>query len=156
MHFTSLALIASGMAFASAAPAAAPAPFALDDPLPTTYTLYVTFWEKGCQDPSDTDGNIATFTVNEVDETADRPGDCVQLTAYGWQSINILQPTDEAKKYSIEIFSGLGCNNPLLVSLSLCAQDVEILTWNLQTVEDSMCYTQPEGQMVQSFRANLL
>jgi hypothetical protein len=123
MQLSSIILVASGLAFVGAAPQ----PIPQDEPLPPSYTLYVTFWEKGCQDPSDTNGNIASFTVNDIDETADRPEDCVQLTAYGWQSVDIVQPTDSAQRYSVDLFSGLGCNNPLIVIAVLACYHMRLL-----------------------------
>ncbi|KAF2207845.1 hypothetical protein CERZMDRAFT_102112 [Cercospora zeae-maydis SCOH1-5] len=74
--------------------------------------------------------------VSEVSEDGPAyPGDCLATGLYNWQSTEIRQ--DSMKSYSIELFSGEGCNNPIL------------------TTEDDGCYTQPEGQVVLSARVSL-
>lgn len=73
-----------------------------DDP------LLVTFWEKGCQ----TDGGQETIVISDDGPT--KPGDCVAIDNYGWTSVQIDE--DTATTYNIDIFSGLGCNNFVLVS----------------------------------------
>jgi hypothetical protein len=99
----------SGFALVSAAPQS----FAARNALSPEDTLYVTFWENGCG-PAE-NGNSATDYINNSDGNA-RPGDCVLNLHYGWQSVEIRQPSD-GTLYSIDLFSGEGCNNPIIVSL---------------------------------------
>jgi hypothetical protein len=76
-------------------------------------TAFITFWEKGCGvDGSD---NQSTFIVNETDGEY-HSGDCAKLGQTGWQSIDVKQPKNTEAVYTIELFSGEGCNNYVIVS----------------------------------------
>jgi hypothetical protein len=55
-----------------------------------------------------------TFTINETDGNH-HSGDCVLLPIDGWQSIDVKQPKNTEAVYSIELFSGEGCNNYIIV-----------------------------------------
>ncbi|PIA93764.1 hypothetical protein CB0940_05180 [Cercospora beticola] len=96
-----------------------------------TDPLLLTFCENGCG----VDGVSNQVTYPFSNEGSAFPGDCVPTGYYNRQSVEIVQ--DSEQSYTVELFSGEGCNNPIL------------------TVTEDGCYTQPEGQIVLSARASL-
>lgn len=105
MHSTILALFTS-LSLAGAMPT-------LTSRNGKTDPLLVQYWEAGCG--VDGTSNRQTFVVS--DEGPSYPGDCFATPNYGWQSVQMTQ--DSAASYSIDLFSGLGCNNPIIVSLHI-------------------------------------
>ncbi|KAB8664831.1 hypothetical protein FH972_026255 [Carpinus fangiana] len=97
---------------------------AQDDP------MLLTWWENGCDVAGD--ANQSTFVFS--DDGPSYPGDCVPTPEYNWQSVKLDQ--DSGATYSVDLYSGEGCNN------------------FITTVTAESCYTQPEGQIVLSARAN--
>ncbi|PPJ59977.1 hypothetical protein CBER1_10148 [Cercospora berteroae] len=126
MHHLSYTIVASlsALTFVNAAPTLVARNDKTDPPL-------LTFWENGCN----VDGKSNQITYSFSSEGSSYPGDCVATGLYNWQSTEIFQ--DEGSSYSIELFSGEGCNNPIV------------------TATENGCYTQPEGQIVLSARASL-
>ncbi|CAK1366482.1 unnamed protein product [Cercospora beticola] len=126
MHhlFCTIVVSLSTLAFVSAAPTLVTRNDKIDP-------LLLTFWENGCN----VEGTSNQITYPFSREGPAYPGDCVATGLYNWQSTEIVQ--DKGASYSIELFSGEGCNNPIV------------------TVTENGCYTQPEGQIVLSARANL-
>lgn len=78
-------------------------------------TLYVTFWKYGCGPHKPEESDSSTNYINESQGNG-RPGDCMKNNYDGWTAIEIRQPEQTWIKYSVELFSGEGCNNPLYVS----------------------------------------
>ncbi|CZT25273.1 uncharacterized protein RCC_11001 [Ramularia collo-cygni] len=102
---------------------------------PSSDPMLLTWWDNGCAQPNPSDGPGNSNTYVFSSEGPSYPGDCVATPSYNWQSVKLQQDSDAS--YSVELFSGEGCNNPIL------------------TVTQDGCYTQPEGAIVLSARANL-
>jgi hypothetical protein len=109
MHPSSILLILGGLAIANAAPQTSV--FRRQEGW-SDETAFITFWAKGCD--ADGSANQMTFTINETDGNH-HSGDCVLLPIDGWQSIDVVQPKNTEAVYSIELFSGEGCNNYIIV-----------------------------------------
>ncbi|KAF2718950.1 hypothetical protein K431DRAFT_252125, partial [Polychaeton citri CBS 116435] len=93
-------------------------------------SLYVTFWENGC----DVEGDANQLTYRVSNEGPSLPGDCLYANHYNWQSVKIIQ--DSKKTYTIDLFSGEGCNN------------------FVTTITTDGCFTAPEGNIILTARAN--
>ncbi|KAH7400517.1 hypothetical protein DE146DRAFT_780997 [Phaeosphaeria sp. MPI-PUGE-AT-0046c] len=119
MQFSSFLLLACGLAPAMVSGAPQGLSLRQDEPLPSASELFVTFWEKGCGTPVDPNGSKATYNVHDKgpEEPGDPAGECLQVINYGWQSVEIEQPSD------VTLYSGLGCvdaDKELTVSTSTC------------------------------------
>lgn len=77
--------------------------------------LLLTFWENGCN--VDTP-NQSTFVFSK--DGPSYSGDCVPAPAYNWQNLEVEQGTD---KFTVEFFSGEGCNNSVLVRFAFSAKN---------------------------------
>jgi hypothetical protein len=151
MHPSTLFFALSALALANAAPGKS---FIVQRSVEET--LYITFWESGCG--VEGNGNSGTHYIHwDPAQGSNKPEDCVLEANVGWQSANVRQPTDTQYKYSIDFFSGEGCNNPILVSLRILITNKEnIADKETKTVTENGCYNQPEGQQFKTFRAHLL
>ena len=88
---------------------AAPAQASSLDKRQTDQRLLITFWEAGCN----TDGGQSTFIYS--DDGPSMSGDCEATANFGWKNYEVENLGTQS--WSIEFFSGLGCNNPVLVSI---------------------------------------
>jgi len=169
MQFTTTLVALSSIAFAAAAPRLLAGRGPED-------TLYVTFWENGCGDTKV--GTSSTFYVSTYagiflpfehrsdivsqgtnpDVASTAPEACEINGHYNWQSVQIRQPTG-ADKYSVDFFSGEGCNNPISTfSENGCYTRKEIQVCKMPETYTDFVHVpvEPEGQQVITFRAHLL
>lgn len=95
MHFTSLAMLAIGLAPAlvSSAPSQG---LSLRQANPTTYMLFVTLWQGGCDKDDEPENDKSTYQFHDKGEEipGDPVGECLDVIGFAWQSMRVAQPTD--------------------------------------------------------------